>query len=295
MTNEDLKSRIARLGLVALCWCALGGLIWPTASAQQPPRAEPAAVSGRAVAPVDVTGYWVSIVTEDWRYRMLTPPKGDYASLPLNAAGKTAVAAWDYAKDIAAGNQCKAYGAAGIIRLPTRLHITWQDDRTLKFETDAGQQTRLFSFDTARRPVPAAMHTAQGASVAEWFDVLGGGRGGRGGAGVSAPTVSRAEAGAYGLGSLKVVTTNLRAGYLRKNGVPYSDRTTVTEIFDRVPGPGNDQWLIVQTTIEDPVYLTRPFGMTTHFRLEPDGAKWHPTPCEVDPPIIFVPDGRYTG
>ena len=293
MTNEDLKSRILRLSLATLCAFVVGALIWQTAYAQQPPPAETPVVSGRALAPVDLTGYWVAIVTEDWRYRMLTPPKGDYASLPLNAAGRKVAAAWDYAKDMAAGNQCKAYGAAGIIRLPTRLHITWQDARTLKFETDAGQQTRLFSFDTAPRPVGAALHTPQGGSVAEWFDVLGGGRGGRRGAGV--PGVARAEAGAYGLGSLKVVTTNLRAGYLRKNGVPYSDRTTVTEIFDRVPGPGNDQWLIVQTTVEDPVYLIRPFSTTTHFRLEPDGAKWHPTACEVDPPIIFVPDGRYTG
>jgi hypothetical protein len=79
----------------------------------------------KAAAPVDLTGYWVSLVTEDWRYRMVTPPKGDYTSVPLNPEGKKVADAWDPAKDEASGDQCKAYGAAGIMRVPGRLHITW--------------------------------------------------------------------------------------------------------------------------------------------------------------------------
>src|SRR5262252_11171817 len=92
----------------------------------QPPQ------SPRAGAPIDLTGYWVSLVTEDWRYRMMTPAKGDYTSVPLNAEGQKVADTWDPAKDKASGNQCRAYGAAGILRLPGRLHITWQDDNTLK-------------------------------------------------------------------------------------------------------------------------------------------------------------------
>ena len=92
----------------------------------------------RAAAPIDLTGYWVSVITEDWRWRMVTPPKGDYASLPINAEAKKVADAWDAAKDVAAGDQCKAYGAPGLMRLPTRLRISWQDDTTLKVETDAG-------------------------------------------------------------------------------------------------------------------------------------------------------------
>src|SRR3974390_3071392 len=101
----------------------------------------------KAAAPVDLTGYWVSLVTEDWRWRMLTPAKGDYTSLPLNPEGRKVADTWDAAKDVAAGNQCKAYGAAGLMRLPTRLHITWQDNNTMKVETDEGTQTRLFHFE----------------------------------------------------------------------------------------------------------------------------------------------------
>src|SRR5215472_11309032 len=92
------------------------------------------AVTPKAMAPVDLTGYWVSVVTEDWLYRMVTPKKGDYTSVPLNAEGRKTADAWDPAKDEASGDQCKAYGAPALMRIPGRLHITWQDDSTLKVE-----------------------------------------------------------------------------------------------------------------------------------------------------------------
>src|SRR5437667_11885255 len=106
--------------------------------------------SPRAAARIDITGYWVSLVTEDWRYRQFTPPKGDYQSVPLSAAGKKIADAWDPAKDEGAGEQCKAYGAAGLMRVPKRLHIFWQDDNTLQLETDARGQTRIFQVGTLR-------------------------------------------------------------------------------------------------------------------------------------------------
>src|SRR5262245_30458391 len=106
----------------------------------QPPR------TARAGAPLDLTGYWVAQITGDWRFRMVTPLKGDFTALPLNQAARTIANAWDPAKDEAAGEQCKAYGAAGLMRIPTRLHFTWQDDQTLKMEADAGTQTRIFNF-----------------------------------------------------------------------------------------------------------------------------------------------------
>jgi len=79
---------------------------------------------GRAGAPIDLTGYWVSLVTGDWRFRMITPPKGDYTSIPLNAEARKVADAWDPAKDEAAGEQCKSYGAPALMRVPGRLHIT---------------------------------------------------------------------------------------------------------------------------------------------------------------------------
>lgn len=216
----------------------------------------------RAAAPIDLTGYWVSVVTEDWRFRMMTPAKGDYPSIPLNPEGRRVADRWDPAKDEAAGDTCKAYGAAAIMRLPGRIHITWQDDLTVKVETDTGAQTRLFHF--GRPQPPAGPPTWQGFSVAQW-EYAGGGRRGR--------------AAVQG-GDLKVVTTHLRPGYLQKNGVPYSGDAVVTEHFDALnKEPNGDQWLIVTTLVEDPQYLNQPFQRSTHFKRQADETGWDPSPC----------------
>src|SRR5215813_6204124 len=105
--------------------------------------------TAKAAAPADLTGYWVAYVTEDWRFRMITPAKGDYQGVPLNDQGRKTADAWDPSADEAAGNPCRAYGAGAIMRIPARFHITWQDDNTLKVETDAGMQTRIFRFSSA--------------------------------------------------------------------------------------------------------------------------------------------------
>ena len=229
----------------------------------------------RAQAPIDLTGNWVSIVTEDWRFRMVTPPKGDYASVPINPAGRVVADKWDPAKDEADGNACKSYGAAAIMRVPGRLHISWQDDNTLKIETDAGTQTRLLHFGGT----PGGDPSWQGYSEASWEFAggrnpaaaagRGGGGGGRGGA---APPRG---------GSLKVVTTRLKEGYLRKNGVPYSENTVVTEYFDRHDESDGTNWFTVTTVVSDPKYLQQDFITSTHFKKEPDASKWFPTPCKA--------------
>jgi hypothetical protein len=215
----------------------------------------------QAAAPIDLTGYWVSIVTEDWRWRMVTPPKGDFASIPTNPAGVQVGQQWDPAKDEAAGEQCKSYGAPAVMRVPGRVHITWADDKILKVETDAGQQTRLFQFGESQPQ--AGPPTWQGNSVATWE--VAGGRG-RGGATPSG-------------GSLKVVTTGMRPGYLRKNGYPYSDKTTVTEYYDRTNEANGISWLIVTTIVNDPVYLNQEFVTSTHFKKQADATGWNPQPC----------------
>ena len=219
----------------------------------------------KAAAPIDLTGYWVAIVTEDWRFRMVTPAKGDFASIPANPAGTQVGQQWDPAKDEAAGEQCKSYGAPAIMRVPGRILLTWDNDTTLKVETDAGQQTRLFHFGEFQPPAGPA--TWQGNSVAAW-EVAGGGRG-RGGP----------PAGPPAGGSLKVVTTGLRPGYLRKNGYPYSDKTTVTEYYDRTNESNGDSWIIITTIVNDPVYLGQEFITSTHFKKQVDAAGWNPQPC----------------
>ena len=226
------------------------------------PPAPPSAP--KAAAPIDLTGNWVSVVTEDWRWRMVVPRKGDYSSVPLNAQGRQVADTWDPAT--MASDGCRPYGAAGVMRVPGRLRVSWENDTTLKIETDAGQQTRLLNFDTSEKP--RARPAWQGYSVAEWQRIPQ-----PGGLGVSLQTAPGR------VGSLKVVTTNLRAGYLRRNGVPYSDKAIVTEYFDRLSAYDSD-WLVVLTVVDDPTYLDQPFLTSTHFKREPDGSKWAPAPCE---------------
>ena len=216
----------------------------------------------RAAAPVDLTGYWVSVVTEDWRYRMITPKKGDHPSVPLNAEGVRVADGWDPAKDEAAGEQCRAYGAGGVMRAPGRLHITWQDDTTLKVETEAGSQTRLLRFG-APQATDAGQLEWQGASAAEWE--FAGGRRGRGQG-----------------GDLKVVTAKMRPGYLQKNGVPYSANAVLTEYFARTVEPNGDSWLILTAIVDDPQYLAARFVRSTHYKRLPDNnSTWEPEPCSA--------------
>jgi len=246
--------------------------------------AQSAEPTPRSLAPIDLTGYWVSIVNEDWRWRMLTPPKGDISSVPVNAEGRRATEAWDYAREQTADNACKPFGVGGLTRMPGRLHVTWQDDRTLKLEFDAGTQTRLLRFGQAP-PSPAP--TWQGDSAAAW-EFAGGVETDRNGipAATAAGRGARPRADAPKGGSLRVTTTNFRPGFLRKNGVPYSATAKIEEYFDRITYPNGETFLLVRTVVDDPVYLQLPFITSTNFKLEKDGAKWHPTPCAIDPPVV---------
>jgi hypothetical protein len=232
-----------------------------------PPPAPPAA--GKAGAPIDLTGYWVAYVTEDWRWRMVTPLKGDAASVPTNAEARKVIDQWDPAKDEAAGLQCKSYGAPAIMRVPGRVHISWADENTLKIETDAGTQARLFQFAPAGKPEDK--RTWQGYSVANWErPVRGSGAPGFG--------LGATREGAHGK-SLEVVTTQLRAGYLRKNGPPYSENTVLKEYYDLHKERNGDTWFTVTTIVTDPTYLTEPFVTSTDFKKIPDGAGWSPSAC----------------
>jgi hypothetical protein len=228
--------------------------------AQQAGRgAAPPPLPAREAAAIDLTGYWVSVITEDWKYRMVTPRRGVFDALPLNPEGRRIGNTWDPARDEAAGEQCRAYGAANLMRLPGRLHITWQDANTLRIDADAGAQTRLLHFGAGPAPGEPSW---QGHSVAQW-EYAPGGQGG-----------ARA-------GNLKVVTTNLKAGYVRKNGAPHSAKAVVTEYFDLNTPPNGDRWLTVTTKVDDPVYFSRPYLTTSDFKNLPNASGWNPTPCSV--------------
>jgi hypothetical protein len=258
MTRTASRLRVVA-ALLALCGATM---LTPGLQAQRGEgRGAPPPPTPREAAAMDLTGYWVSVITEDWKLRMVTPKKGVYETLTLNAEGRRVGDTWDPARDEAAGEQCRAYGAANVMRLPGRLRIAWADDTTLRVETDAGTQTRLFRFGSAAAPA-ATEPTWQGVSAAEW-------------------KYAGSPRGAARAGSLKVVTTNLRPGYIRKNGAPYSDKTRVTEYFDLNTAPNGDRWLTVTTKVEDPVYFTRPHFTSSDFKCLPNGDGWSPSPCSA--------------
>lgn len=264
MTEVRSKPRAWLLGAAAF---VLLGQVLPAADAQ-PPRPPPP--TARQAAPIDLTGQWVSIVTEDWRFRMVTPQRGDFPGLDaagfggfagpaMTPAAAAIAAAWDPAKDEAEGNACKAYGAAAIMRVPGRIRIAWRGDSTLEIQTDAGEQTRLFHF--GEPPAQPAEPTWQGVSKAQWVLHRSGFR--------------------ITNGSLKAVTTGMKAGYIRKNGVPYSADATVTEYFDLLEQPDGSSWLVVKTIVADPQSFTAPFITTSNFRKQSDRSGWDPTPCSA--------------
>jgi hypothetical protein len=242
---------ISRTTLVGAAVLALGA--GSVVVGQSRPAAPPVR-SAKATAPFDLTGYWVSVVNKDWRFRMVIPAKGDFfgviGGIPMNAEARRVAETWDPAKDEASGEACKAFGAAHLMQIPGRLHITWQNDTTLRVETDAGMQTRVFHFNAA--PTSRGGPSWQGHSVAKWVN-----------------------------GSLEVATRNLRPGYLRRNGVPYSGGTSITEYWDLFNEPDGSDWLIITTTIVDPTYLRMPYETSPVFKRERDGSKWDPSPCSA--------------
>ena len=219
---------------------ALLGLVLSSISEAQDEMQSP-----QAAAPMELTGNWTTVITEDWRWRMFTPPKGDYVSLPLNEEGIRVADIWDPQED--EGN-CRSYGAGNLMRMPIRVSISWEDDDTLLLQSDHGMQTRRFHFNP--QDIMAAEPTLQGDSIAEWEGA-----------------------------TLKVVTRNLVGGYIRRNGAPYSENAVVTEYFDRHDTYG-EQWFTVSVIVEDPHYLTEPYYTSSSFKFLPTNNEWNPISCE---------------
>jgi hypothetical protein len=266
---RNLRRYVAGALLAQLAWSSTAALAQPPGGFQPPPPRSP-----RESAQVDITGRWVALVTEDWLWRMVTAQKGDVTSIPVSQRGRQVANEWNLEQDNANGEQCRAFGAAGIMRMPTRLNITWQDDNTLRIDTDAGEQTRLLNFAPGAAP---AEPTWQGYSTASWTRAAGG-------------FDMRAIFGSPRdrqqgpiKASLKVVTDHLRPGYLRKNGVPYSAETQLTEYFSTVSA-GGYEYLTVMSIVRDPVYLNGAFVTSSQFKKEADDSNWNPTPCSTTPP-----------
>ena len=225
--------------------------------------------NAREGALIDLTGQWVSVITEDWRWRMVTPPKGDTASVPLNPAGRKVADAWDLNADRAGGHLVQGVRAAGIDS-PARTPAHPVGER---FHARDGVRCRNadtpLSFRTQRRQAarePArAFRGAVVQAAAESRDLRPRRRGAR--------RLARSR------------DDEPHAGYLRPNGVPYSERAVVKEFFDSFTLPEDGTWLIVTTVVQDPEYLTQEFVISSQFKKETDLSKWNPRPCDIPAPV----------
>ena len=256
----------------ALVCSALIAVLASTVPAQPPGGPDTRTARERAL--IDITGQWVSVVNEDWLWRMVTPPVGDTASIPLNAKGRAVALDWDLERDIADDRLCRAFGPPGLIRRPTRIRVSWEGEDTLRLDFDAGTQTRRLRFEADSA---SAQPSLQGYSVASW-------------------TRMTQPRGLFGGGSdvsggtLHVRTTHMTPGYLRPNGVPYGERAVMTEYFNTFTLPGDaGTWLIVTTVVDDPEYLTTELLMSTQFKKETGRSGWSPRPCAIARPPIDEP------
>jgi hypothetical protein len=255
------------LGLLAAICC-----VFSSAVVAQPPRAA-APRTAQEAAPIDLTGTWVSVISEDWRWRMTMPVRGDFASIPLNPNGRQVGLEWNPEADEAAGLECKAYGAPAIMRRPGRVRISWQDQQTLKLELDAGTQTRFFHFDAA---APASqLPSRQGYSVANWERPV---------RGIGATEALNIFSNRIGQNpqSLEVRTTNLLPGYYRKNGPPFSADAVVQEYFDYHTLPNGEEWFTVTTVVTDPLFLNGIYLTSSDFKKQHNDDGWNPTLCSVN-------------
>jgi hypothetical protein len=237
----------------------------------------PAPANARTAAPVDLTGYWVSLVTEDYIERMFPDsPRSGVPNAGRGGGGRGGggggapggAAGGAPAAPAGTPDPCRVYGAAGSMRLPGRLNITWADDNTLKIDMDSGTQTRLLHFGGT--PPPPTEKTLQGYSVASW-DAGAGGRGGaRGGGGGGAAPATR-------WASLTVVTTNMKGGYLLTSRSNYTENASLTEYFNRHSDFGAD-YMTVIAIIADP---GGNHTTSSTFKKEPNGSKFSPTGCDI--------------
>lgn len=254
MSRFQNSGPIAKLIVATLALAGVAGSA-QAGQAPTPPRA------ARDAAPFDPTGVWEAVVTEDWRWRMQVQKAGETTSVPLTEAGLKAAKEWDPAKDAAAGNQCKAFGPGGIMRLPLRIRVSWADDKTLKLESEAGDQTRLYSIAPVPRNAPLAVTPLEPGSA-------------------QAPSLQGTTIARWNATTLEAVTNNTTGGYVRRNGVPYSPNALIREYWN-VHTDFGQQYLSVTTVVRDPANFRQDFVTGSSFKKVADsGPMWAPFSCD---------------
>lgn len=177
------------------------------------------------------------------------PPIGDYQFLPLTDDGRMRAESWNPGIQSQMERQCMPHSAVWVPFGPTPLEIIDNGDH-LVFRMQSNEVHRIIWMDGREHPPPYALHTWTGFSTAEWQG-----------------------------NTLKITTTHTKEGFLRRNGVPNSERATITEYLTR-----HDSFLTDVVVVEDPVYLQGPLVRHQTYRPLSDDTELLPYPCE---PTIY--------
>jgi hypothetical protein len=215
-------------------------------------------------AQMDLSGAWGQRFHEDLPERGAGPEIGDYLGLPITDAARLRADSWDAGKWTMPERQCEPhpadYGPRGpaSMRISSTLDPVSQDVVSWHTTLMWMLPRRTIYMDGRPRPSPNAQHSWQGFSTGQWEGDM-----------------------------LKVTTTHLKEGWIRRNGVPRSDRATLVEYFIR-----HGDYLTLVTVVKDPVYLTEPFVRTSNWVLDP-GFQLSPFSCiptvEIERPRGAVP------
>ncbi|HYR91416.1 MAG TPA: hypothetical protein VE422_45595 [Terriglobia bacterium] len=211
-----------------------------------------------AFAQANLDGVWenLTILHEDWPDRLFGPELGDYTGIPLNDAARLRADAWDASLITLPEYQCRVHPSDYV---PSFAAIRIWEERDKDSQQLIAIHTHHFAWGTERtiwmdgRPHPPeyALHTAMGFSTGKWDGDI-----------------------------LTVNTTHLKEGWIRRNGVPRSDRATVTEHFIR-----HDRHLTLMTVITDPAYLTEPMVRSRDYVYQ-ENQQIGAYPCEPVDEVI---------
>ena len=208
------------------------------------------AFASAASAQHDLAGMWAQRFHEDLPERGEGPEIGDYTGLPINDAARLRADSWDASKWTVPERQCEPHPADYGPRGPANLRIASTVDSISQavvawnVTVMWSLQQRTIYMDGRPHPSANAQHSWQGFSTGEWEGDM-----------------------------LKVTTTHLKEGWVRRNGLPRSDKATLTEYFIR-----NEDYLTLVTIVDDPVYLTEPLVRTSDWVLDP-GLQLGPFSC----------------
>jgi hypothetical protein len=202
------------------------------------------------MAQMNLSGVWNMTLNEDFPDRLAGPELGDYTGIPLNAAARARAEAWDASLIELPEYQCRVHppdyapSFAGI-RMWEETDKATQNLLAIHLHHFAWGTERTIWMDGRPHPPDYALHTSMGFSTGKWDGDI-----------------------------LTVTTTHLKEGWIRRNGVPRSDRATVTEHFIR--HGDNLTWV---TVIKDPAYLTETMIRSRDYTFDLTG-QIQPYPCE---------------